>query len=132
MKDEVIPPHVPLRPPDEVMRLARMGSMFPTRLSFLRSMIRRLARENAQITRPVWNMDAGGFGHAVYSLRFGGHEYSLVAISTDLPPELRTDRVIATAWDSAYVLYDGVPDAEEIARIAAAAPKQEAARFNRT
>lgn len=130
MKDEVIPPHVPLRPPDEVMRLARMGSMFPTRLSFLRSMIRRLARENAQITRPVWNMDEGGFGHAVYSLRFGGHEYSLVAISTDLPPELRTDRVIATAWDSAYVLYDGVPDANEIARIAAAAPKQEAARFS--
>lgn len=129
MKDDVIPPQMPLRPPDEVMRLARMGSMFPTRLSFLRSMIRRLAQENAQITRPVWNMDKGGFGHAVYTLRFGGHEYSLVAISTDLPPELRTDRVIATAWDSAYVLYDGVPGADEIARIAAAAPKQEAARF---
>lgn len=129
MKDDVIPPQMPLRPPDEVMRLARMGSMFPTRLSFLRSMIRRLAQENAQITRPVWKMDKGGFGYAVYTLRFGGHEYSLVAISTDLPPELRTDRVIATAWDSAYVLYDGVPDADEIARIAAAAPKQEAARF---
>jgi hypothetical protein len=129
MKDDVIPPQMPLRPPDEVMRLARMGSMFPTRLSFLRSMIRRLAEENAHVARPVWNMDADGFGHAVYSLRFGGHVYSLVAISTDLPPELRTDRVIATAWDSAYVLYDGVPDEAEIARIAAAAPKQEAARF---
>ena len=129
MKDDMIPPQVPLRPPDEVMRLARMGSMFPTRLSFLRSMIRRLADENAKITRTVWNMDAGGFGHAVYTLRFGGHEYSLVAVSTDLPPDMRTDRVIATAWDSAYVLYDGVPDSTEIARIAAAAPKQEAARF---
>lgn len=74
-------------------------------------------------------MGANGYGHAVYSVRLGGFEYSLVAISTDLPPELRTDRVIATAWDTAYVLYDGVPDSSEIARIVAAAPKQEASRF---
>ncbi len=129
MKDEVIPPQVPLRSPDHVMRLSRMGAMFPSRLSFLRTLMRRLAAENVTVTRPVWNMCADGFGHAVYSVTLGGHTYSLVAVSTDLPPELRTDRVIATAWDSAYVLYDGVPDAEEVARIAAAAPKQEAARF---
>ena len=103
--------------------------MFPTRLSFLRSLMRRLAAEDVTVTRPVWEMDAEGFGHAVYSLTLGGHVYSLVAISTDLPPELRTDRVIATAWDSAYVLYDGLPDAENIARIVAAAPHQEASRF---
>ena len=52
-----------------------------------------------------------------------------MALATDLPPDMRTDRVIATAWDTAYVLYDGVPDADEIARIVASAPRQEAARF---
>jgi len=129
MKDDHIPPQTTLRAPDEVMRLARMGSMFPTRLSFLRSLMRRLAAEKVTLRRPVWKMCPEGFGHAVYALDLGGHTYSLVAVSTDLPPELRTDRVIATAWDSAYVLYDGVPDASEIARIVAAAPKQEAARF---
>ena len=50
-------------------------------------------------------------------------------MSSDLPDDQRTDRVIATAWDTAYVLYDGIPDAEEIERICHAAPKQEAARF---
>ena len=129
MKDFDAPPQVPLRKPDDVMRLARMGSMFPTRLSFLRSLMRRLAADNVTVSRPVWMMDAEGFGHAVYTLELGGHTYSLVAVSTDLPPEMRTDRVIATAWDTAYVLYDGVPDASEIARITAAVPKQEAARF---
>ena len=129
MKDDGGPPQTELRPPDQVMRLARMGSMFPSRLSFLRTLIRRLAAEKVQIARPVWEMDSGGFGHAVYTLRLGGYEYSLVAVSTDLPPDQRTDRVIATAWDSAYVLYDGIPDAAEIARILASAPKQEAARF---
>lgn len=131
MLDDVTAPSVgPLRPPSEVMRLRRMGAAFPTRLSFLRSMLRRLSREKAEVTRPVWEIDANGFGHAVYSVPFGGHIYSLVAVSTDLPEDMRTDRVIATAWDTSYVLYDGVPDAAEIARIVASAPKQEAARFS--
>ena len=118
-----------LRPPSTVMRLRRMGAMFPTRLSFLRILMRDLAAQNVAVTRPVWQMDENGYGHAVYSLRLGGYDYSLVAVSTDLPAEMRTDRVIATAWDTAYVLYDGIPDEDEIARIVKAAPKQEAARF---
>ena len=125
----VAPTPASLRPPSQVMRLSRMGSMFPTRLSFLRSLMRRLAAEKVKVTRSVWEMSDDGFGRAVYSLDFGGHTYSLVAISTDLPPEMRTDRVIAEAWDSAYVLYDGVPDAAELDRITANAPRQEAGRF---
>ena len=119
----------PPRSPREVMRLKRMGASFPTRLSFLPTLLRRLRDEQAKVTRPVWNIDADGFGHEVYSVDLGGHTYSLVAVSTDLPDDMRTDRVIATAWDTAYVLYDGVPDAAEIERICTAAPKQEAARF---
>ena len=37
--------------------------------------------------------------------------------------------VIALAWDSSYVLYDGVLDDAEIARLAANVPLQEAGRF---
>lgn len=130
MKDLVSPsPRTGLRPPSEVMRLHRMGASFPTRLSFLRVLTRRLAAEDARLRRPVWNIGADGYGHAVYTIALGGHDYSLVAVSTHLPDEMRTDRVIATAWDTAYVLYDGVPDDDEIARICAAAPQQEAARY---
>ncbi|MDW3183656.1 hypothetical protein [Roseobacter sp.] len=129
MKDFIAPPQAPLRPPDTVMRLSRMGSMFPTRLSFLRTLMRFLAAEKAQITRPKWQMCAEGYGHAVYCVDLGGYTYSLVAVSTELDPAARTDRVIASAWDTAYVLYDGVPEADEVARICATAPKQEAARF---
>lgn len=129
MPDTLSRPQFALRPPSDVMRLRRMGAAFPTRLSFMRSLLRRLGAESCQVARPVWAMDAAGFGHAVYTLRVGGHDYALVAVSTDLPPDQRTDRVIATAWDTAYVLYDGIPDAAEIARIVASAPLQEAARF---
>ena len=129
LKDDTALQHIPLRPPSQVMRLRRMGAAFPHRLSFLRTLMRRLATEDVKVSRPIWQMCDDGYGHAVYQLRLGGFDYSLIAVSTELPPEMRTDRVIATAWDTAYVLYDGVPDTSEISRIVAAAPHQEASRF---
>ncbi len=118
-----------LRPPETVMRLSRMGASFPTRLSFMRSLIRRLNREKAQVRRAVWEMDENGYGHAVYSVDLGGDTYSLIAFSQALADADRSDRVIAEAWDAAFALYDGVPDAAEIARIGANVPKQEAGRY---
>jgi hypothetical protein len=129
LDNAMTPPQGPLRPPETVMRLRRMGASFPTRLSFMRTLLRALAQEGAQVTRPIWQINADGFGHAVYTVRLGGHDYALVAVSNDLPDDQRTDRVIATRWDTSYVLYDGIPDAAEVARIVAAAPLQEAARF---
>jgi len=118
-----------LRPPEQVMRLARMGAMHATRLSFLRALLRRAKREAWQVTRAEWSLDADGFGHAVYRVQTPRHSYSLVAFSTDLLPELRTDRVIAEAWDASFCLYDGIPDAAEIARLRENVPRQEAGRY---
>ncbi len=123
------PPLVGLRPPDMVMRLERMGAMHATRLSFARAMLRRVEREGWRVTRPVWAIDARGFGHAVYRVDTPERCYSLIAFSQELAPEQRTDRVIAEAWDTTYVLYDGMPDAAAIARLAAQVPLQEAGRF---
>lgn len=122
-------PALALRSPDVVMRLRRMGASFPTRLSFLRSLIRHLAASGAAVHRGVWRMDDEGFGEAVYTLRLGSHDYSLVAFSCPLSDDQRSDRVIAEAWDTSYVLYDGIPDAAEIGRLRANAPRQEAGRF---
>lgn len=111
------------------MRLDRMGSFFPTRLSFMRSIIRTLASEGAAVTRPVWEMDDLGFGRAVYSVPMSGHTYSLIAYSNHLDPANRTDRVIAEEWDTAFVLFDGVPTTADLDRIQDNAPRQEAGRF---
>jgi len=126
---DLLYPQSELRSPDTVMKLERMGSFFPTRLSFMRSTIRRLAEEKSNLECPVWEMDDDGYGRAVYTLTYGGHRYSLVAFSTRITEEMRTDRVIAEVWDTAYVLYDGVPTREEIDRLEANSPRQEAGRF---
>ena len=118
------------RSPDEVMRLARMGCSHPTRLSFLRQLLRRLRAEGWRFDRPVWEVDANGVGRAVYRAIGPVRTYSLVAFAHDLPPEARSDRVIATAWDATFALFDGTPDAADLDRLAANVPLQEAGRIS--
>ena len=90
-------PQVDLRPPSQVMRLERMGSFFPTRLSFMRSLIRQLNAETAQVTRPLWDINEGGYGRAVYSVDLGGFTYSLVAFSNPLDPGNVVDNTVVFA-----------------------------------
>ncbi len=118
------------RPPEQVMRLARMGSAHPTRLSFLRAVLRRVAAEGWQFDRPVWQIDAKGVGRAVYRAIGPERTYSLVAFGHDLPDHLRSDRVIATAWDATFALFDGTPTEADLDRLAANVPLQEAGRVS--
>jgi hypothetical protein len=125
---ETAPATVALRPPADVMRLSRLGAFHQTRLSFLRAMLRRLEREGWRCTRPRFDIDAKGVGVAVYAVSGPRHTYSLVAFAHDLPAELRSDRVIAEAWDATFALFDGSPTDADIARLAQNVPKQEAGR----
>jgi hypothetical protein len=118
------------RSPSEVMRLARMGSSHPTRLSFLRCLLRRMRDERWRFDRPVWQIDAAGVGHAIYAAIGPARTYSLVAFAHDLPDHMRSDRVIATAWDATFALFDGTPTDDDIARLAANVPLQEAGRVS--
>ena len=118
------------RPPEVVMRLARMGSFHQTRLSFMRALLRRMKREDWKFKRNVWDIDAQGFGRAVYTVYGPERAYSLVAFSHDLPDHMRSDRVIATAWDTTFALYDGVPDTADLDRLEQNVPKQEAGRIS--
>lgn len=123
-------PMVGLRTPATVMRLDRMGAAHPMRLSFLRILLRRAQKENWQFTRPEWKVNQQGVGHAVYQARGPERTYSLIAFAHDLPDEDRTDRVIATAWDATFTLFDGVPSEDDIHRLAQNVPHQEAGRIS--
>ena len=111
------------------MRLERMGSAFQTRISFMRSLVRRMHREAWKIEQTRFDLDDDGFGVAVYTVCGPERSYSLVAFANPLDDDQRTDRVIAEAWDASFVLYDGVPSDEDIARLALGTPRQEAGRF---
>jgi hypothetical protein len=72
------------------MRLARMGSFFATRLSFMRVLVRELMTGGWTVARPIFDIDAAGYGTAVYQVSRPGRTYSLVAFSHDLPRRLRS------------------------------------------
>ena len=120
---------VTLRPPREVMRLERMGAAFPTRLSLMRILVRRMARERWTFGRTLDALDADGAGTAVWRIATPGGPLSFVAFSTPLNPEERTDRVIADRWDMTAALCRGDVSAAEVERLRANVPRQEAGRF---
>ncbi len=118
------------RPPEVVMRLARMGSFHQTRLSFMRTLLRRLKQEQWQFKRNRWEIDEQGFGRAVYTVYGPERVYSLVAFAHDLPDHMRSDRVIATAWDATFTLFDGIPSTADLDRLEQNVPRQEAGRIS--
>jgi hypothetical protein len=95
----------------------------------MRTLLRRLERENWEFRRPVFDIDDKGVGVAVYSAKGPARTYSLICFSHDLPPELRSDRVIAHAWDATFTLFDGVPTKQDVERLSQNVPKQEAGRI---
>ena len=119
-----------MRPPATVMKASRLGAFHQSRLSFMRQLLRRLKAERWQFQRSVWTVDSQGVGRAVYTATGPQRSYSLVAFAHDLDPALRSDRVIATAWDATFALFDGIPDADDLARLEANVPRQEAGRVS--
>jgi hypothetical protein len=120
--------NVPLRPPEQVMRLERMGARFQTRLSFMRAVLRRLREEHWTIEQSQADWDDDGYGTAIYRANGPKRTYSLIAYSNYLDALDRSDRVIAEKWDAAFTLFDGEPTQADIDRLRENVPKQEAGR----
>ena len=121
-----------MRPASQVMRLDRMGAAFPSRLSFARRLLRHLSARKANVERGQWAIDKNGYGRAQFHAFVGDRTYTLCCFSQYLAPEKRTDRVIATAWDAAFILFDGHPSDADMDRLHAQAPLQEAGRYRET
>ncbi len=121
---------IPRRDPAQVMRLSRLGSFHQCRLSFMRQLTRRMAAENWRFERAVFEIDQNGVGHAIYTAQGPENTYSLIAFAHDLPPDQRSDRVIAEAWDATFTLFDGVPTADDLERLSQNVPLQEAGRVS--
>ena len=66
------------------MKLDRMGSRYPSRLSFSRSMLRRLVNDNWKINKSIFNLDKDGYGTVVYEIIINNETYSLVCFSAFL------------------------------------------------
>ena len=119
---------VELRDPNVIMKLSRLGSFHQSKLSFLRSFLSEF--KDWDYKRDIFDLDKKGFGVAVYSFKKKERVYSLVCFANKINDDDRSDRVIATKWDAAFTLYDGVPDIKDIERLKNEVPKQEVGRLS--
>ena len=117
-----------LRPPGEVMRLSRLGRFHPTRLSFARVLVRRMAREGWRIEAALRDLDDDGYGRAAYHVHTPAGVLGFAAFSHHLDPADRTDRVIAERWDASFALTLEPPTPADLDRLHDNVPRQEAGR----
>ncbi|MDC0641434.1 hypothetical protein OAP12_00275 [Candidatus Pelagibacter sp.] len=120
--------NIELRDPNIIMKLSRLGSFHQSKLSFLRSFLNEF--KDWDYSRDLFNLDKDGYGEAVYSFKKGNRVYSLVCFANQIKDEERSDRVIATKWDAAFTLHDGVPSKGDIERLKNEVPKQEVGRLS--
>jgi len=120
--------NIELRDPNIIMKLSRLGSFHQSRLSFLRSFLSEF--KDWQYKRDLFDLHQEGHGTAVYSFKKKDRAYSLICYANKIKDDERSDRVIATKWDAAFTLHDGIPLKEDIDRLRNEVPKQEVGRLS--
>ena len=110
------------------MDLERLGSLSPSRLSFARTLLRHMREQQWSVERVEFNLDAHGHGETIYRITTPTRHYHVVIFAQALADELRSDRVIAEAWDVTFCLIEGEVTDELRRSMAQNVPLQEAGR----
>lgn len=124
--------NIVLRKPEVVMSLERLGSMHQSRISFTRSLIRKMAKEKWSVKLSLWDLDANGYGEVIYEVKTANGIYNLVIFTNYIKDEERNDRVIANKWDVTFTFINGDVPKELLEILKSNVPLQEAGRnFNK-
>ena len=119
---------IKLRDPKFLMKLSKLGSFHQSKLSFLRSFLKEF--KDWRYSRDLFQLNDKGFGRAIYSFTKEKKTYSLICFANEIKDDERSDRVIATKWDAAFTLFDGIPTKEDVDRLSNNVPKQEVGRLS--
>ncbi|MGF1908610.1 hypothetical protein L4C38_04095 [Vibrio kasasachensis] len=117
-----------MRKAEIVMAPERLGAMHQSRISFTRSLIRKMAKQQWQVSKHDWQLCPRGYGHVIYKLSTPQHVYHLVVFCDEIADDERNDRVIAEKWDVTFALVYGDVDVALLKQLRANVPLQEAGR----
>ena len=110
-----------MRSPEHVMRLSRLGSFHQTRISFARTLIRRMAREKWRITIHHKQLDEKGIGRIIYQIDFLINEVPLQELG-----RFSANEFVLSRANKSVRLFEGVvnslaagkqPDINEIKKV---------------
>lgn len=103
------------RPAAEISTPEALSAFKASRLSFLRVLIARMARERWRITTQRFDLDDAGRGVAVYRIETADAPLHFVVFSDVLEESQRTDRIIANHYEGEAILCFGDVTPERIA-----------------
>lgn len=117
-----------MRDVKEIMDINRLGVMFASRLSFSRSLLRKMYHNHWRIRNILWDLDLNGYGNVIYEIKTKKNLYHFVLFANYIPDDERNDRVIANQWDTTFSLVEGEVDSKMFDVLKANVPLQEAGR----
>ncbi|GAK86496.1 hypothetical protein JCM19238_4086 [Vibrio ponticus] len=117
-----------LRNANDVMDPHRLGAMHQTRISFVRSLLRKIATQKWKLSKKDWSLCERGFGRVIYRLKTPTSVYHLVIFCDEIDEQDRNDRVIAEKWDVTFALIRGVVHEHTLKQLKESIPLQEAGR----
>ena len=104
-----------VRPPADIATPEALSALKASRLSFLRILIARMAKERWRIAKQRFDLDDCGRGVAVYRIDAADQPLHFVVLSDQLKEAARTDRIIANHYDGEAFLCFGDLTPERIA-----------------
>ncbi|HEX3804795.1 MAG TPA: hypothetical protein VHV75_18365 [Solirubrobacteraceae bacterium] len=111
------------REPSNIMQPDRLGSFWPTKLSFSHSFVRTAATQRWRCQLLECALDHDGRGRMIFGVDAAGAALTFVVFSDHMRPEEQEDRIIATRWDATAFLSLGRPTDEEISATRSELPK---------
>ena len=96
-----------LRSPDKIMTAESLGATKAYRLSFARSMVRKMTCENWRINLTDLDVDSNGIGRALYQIKAKSTSLGFLIFSDQVPEIERTGRLSESRFDGMGVIFDG-------------------------
>jgi hypothetical protein len=104
------------RPPEVLLKPARLAVLQTSRLSATRLLMAKLIRERWRIERLKWELDERARGTALYRIHTPSMPFDFIVHSFEPKKEGRMGRIIGKAWDMMAALVEG-PVSEEDVRV---------------
>ena len=117
-----------LRPPRVMMDLSQLSTIKAHRLSFCRTLIRRMTLERWKIVCNRFNLNDRGIGTVVYGVDANGYQLYFLVFSDEVPQVRRTGRLSEARFDGMGVLCHGPLNDDRIEQEFAELQKRSAGR----
>ncbi len=113
----LLSPPTPIRPPEEVCTAEALSANKASALSFVRALVRRMAREKWKIETAIWELDEEGRGTAAYRIETAERPLHFVIYSDNLPDDQKSERIVGLCYDGVGYVGQGEIDRDRVAHL---------------